>query len=173
MYRLIRNAFLISCLIGLFVYAVYPVAPPRLMTPSGYAEYEISGQPPDAGFVDTMQQYSRLDYQAESMKPFVNPFAAVPSLHFGWAFLIGIAVLLARRHLLGLLFAVAMPVLMFFGVVLTANHFIFDAVTGFAVCLFALGLAALLDRYPVPWRRLASQLRLRSRPLGLLQPEQD
>ena len=112
-----------------------------------------------------MEKYSDLDYQAESLKPFVNPFAALPSLHFGWAFLIGIGVYLALRNLWGMLFAVLMPGIMFFGVVLTANHFIFEPITGLAVCLAALGGALLLSRYPIPWRRFyRDQLRWRSEP---------
>jgi len=146
---LIRNAFLISCLIGLFVYAVYPVAPPRLMTLSGYAVYDVKGGPV-YGFEDTMAEYSAVDYQAESLAPFVNPSAAVPSPHIGWAFLIGIAVWLARRDILAALFAVLMPLVMLLAVVLTANHFIWDAVTRLAVCAFALCAAAALDRWPVP-----------------------
>ncbi len=145
-YVLIRNAFLVSALIGLFVYAVYPVAPPRLMTPSGYKEYGLAATSlPNYGFEDTMRDYSNVSYQAESLKPFVNPFAAVPSLHFGWAFLIGVAVALALRNWFGLLAAIVLPVLMFFGVVLTANHFIFDAIAGLAVCCVGLAAAFLFQ----------------------------
>jgi len=157
-YRLTRNAFLISCLIGLAGYATYPVTPPRLMTPGGYQAYGITGPAPKFGFQDTMEEHSDLDYQAESLQPFVNPFAAVPSLHFGWAFLIGAGVYLALRNVFAVLFALAMPVVMFFGVVLTANHFIFDALTGFAVCLLALVMAAALERWPLPTGQMFARL---------------
>lgn len=155
-YYLIRNAFLISCIIGLIVYATYPVAPPRLMTPSGYAEYHVTpGIPPTYGFVDTMAEHSKLDYQAESLQPFVNPFAAVPSLHFGWAFLIGLGIALGvgARRWWGWAVATALTVLMFFAVVLTANHFIVDAIAGLIVCLIGLGGALLYRALPESWHR--------------------
>jgi PAP2 superfamily len=153
-YTLMRNAFLFSALIGLFLYATYPVAPPRLMTPSGYQEYGVQpAATPQYGFHDTMREYANLDYQAESLKPFVNPFAAVPSLHFGWAFLIALGVLLALRNWLGWAAVIGLPVLMFFGVVLTANHFIFDAAIGLAAVLAGLAGAFALARLPVALHR--------------------
>jgi hypothetical protein len=120
-YRLTRNAFLGSALIGLTTYRLYPVAPPRLA--EGYR------------FVDTMQEHSRVSYQAQSMGPFVNPYAAVPSLHFGWSFLMSVALVLARpRSALAWLVALAQPVLMFVSIVATANHWVLDAVAGLAAC---------------------------------------
>lgn len=153
-YTLIRNAFLASALIGLFFYAIYPVAPPRLMTPSGFREFGVqTARPPNYGFEDTMREYANLNYQAESLKPFVNPFAAVPSLHFGWAFLIAYGLLLALRNWLGWLTVIGLPLVMFFGVVLTANHYIFDAFAGMAAVLAGLGAAMLIARLPVSLHR--------------------
>jgi hypothetical protein len=152
-YVLIRNAFLVSAVLGLVTYAVYPVAPPRLMTPAAYQEYGVPASMPAYGFQDTMQEYSKLDYQAESLKPFVNPFAAMPSLHFGWAFLIGLAVVLALRNWYAVLFAVVETALMFGGVTLTANHFVFDAVGGLIAALIGLAVALAYSRAPDAWRR--------------------
>jgi hypothetical protein len=136
-YALIRNAFLISAVIGLICYTLYPVAPPRLM--------------PGFGFVDTMQEYSKISYQAESLKPFVNPYAAMPSLHFGWAFLVGVGVWMVWRDLRGLLIGAALPVGMGLAIVFTANHYILDAVAGFVVCLVGLIVAIWWDRgHPLP-----------------------
>jgi len=136
-YQLIRNAFLVSAVIGLLCYYLFPVAPPRLM--EGY------------GFVDTMQLYSKTSYQAQSLSPFVNPFAAMPSLHFGWSFLIGLAVFLVRRDLLGALLGFMIPLAMGVAVVLTANHYILDAVAGLIVCLIGLLVALWWDRgHPLP-----------------------
>ena len=48
---------------------------------------------------------------------------------------------------------------MFFAVVLTANHFIIDAVFGAIVSFAGLGIAWLLHRYvPPAWTRLAGRL---------------
>jgi hypothetical protein len=149
-YALIRNAFLVSAVIGLLVYWVYPVAPPRLL--GGY------------GFVDTMQRYSSLSYQAESLKPFVNPYAAVPSLHFGWSLLIGIGLVLTLRSPLGWLLGAVLPVLMLVAVIVTANHFIFDILAGLGVCLIGLLAAVAVQRWqharvrPLPTARLPGEI---------------
>ncbi len=127
-YRLTRDAFLGSALVGLVCYRLFPVAPPRLM--DGY------------NFVDTMHDHSKLSYQAQSLGPFVNPYAAVPSLHFGWSFLMSVALVLARpRSWWARLVAVAQPLLMFTAIVATANHWVLDAVAGLATCAAGLGAA--------------------------------
>lgn len=100
-----------------------------------------------------MREFSNVSYQAESLKPFVNPFAAMPSLHFGWAFLIGLGVALALRNWLGLLVAIVLPALMLFGIVLTANHFVIDAVAGLAVVLVGMAAALGYERVPQHLRR--------------------
>jgi hypothetical protein len=131
-YRLTRNAFLGSAIIGLTSYRFFPVAPPRLA--EGHS------------FVDTMQEYSKVSYQAQSLSPFVNPYAAVPSLHFGWSFLLSVALVMAQpRRWWIWIGAVAQPVLMFLAIVATANHWVVDAVAGLAACLA--GLAAALWRH--------------------------
>jgi hypothetical protein len=128
-YRLTRNAFLGSAIIGLASYRFFPVAPPRLA--EGH------------DFVDTMQEYSKVSYQAQSLSPFVNPYAAVPSLHFGWSFLLSVALVLARpRSWWAWVGAIVQPLLMFLAIVATANHWVLDAVAGLAACLA--GLAAAL-----------------------------
>lgn len=139
-YGLIRNAFLVSAVLGLVLYTIYPVAPPRLV--DGY------------GFIDTMAAYSRVSYQAQSLGPFVNPYAAMPSLHFGWAYLCGVAIFMVWRDGRGVMLGILLPALMGLAVVLTANHYILDAVAGFAVCTVGLLVAVWWDRgRPLPpWR---------------------
>ena len=127
-YGLIRNAFLISGAIGVIIYATYPVSPPRLI--------------PFAGFIDTMAVFDRVGYNAQETQAFVNPFAAVPSLHFGWSMLIGAVVAwVGRKHRLLLILGIVWPIAMFFAVVVTGNHFILDAVAGALVCIIGSILA--------------------------------
>ncbi|MEE9277461.1 MAG: phosphatase PAP2 family protein [Dehalococcoidia bacterium] len=126
-YAFTRNAFLASAVIALAMYYALPVAPPRFF--------------PDLGFVDTMALYSKANYQAQEVGLFVNPYAALPSLHFGWALLIAVAVWSARPQkragaLLAGGFAVLLPVTQFFGVLLTGNHFILDLVAGAIAAAF-------------------------------------
>jgi hypothetical protein len=61
---------------------------------------------------------------------FYNPVAAVPSLHFGYALIVGVVVFkLARRRWVRILGA-AYPAFMLFDIVATGNHFWFDAAAG-------------------------------------------
>jgi hypothetical protein len=151
-YLLVRNAFLISGGIGLVIFAIYPVAPPRLV--------------PDAAYLDTI--YMR--YGVERVlwpEFFMNQYAAMPSLHFGWNSLVGVALWLAFRHPVVRLFAVLMPATMFLAIVTTGNHYIIDAFAGGLVVtvgfLAALGVRALAsgrspDGLPAHWRSFVDWL---------------
>jgi hypothetical protein len=138
-YVLIRNAFLVSAVLGLICYSLYPVAPPRLV--------------PGYGFVDTMLLYSTTSYQAQSLSPFVNPYAAMPSLHFGWAFLLAVGIYWVLRDARGVLLGVLLTGGMGFAIVLTANHYILDAVAGFVVAAIGLAAAIWWDRGRPLWPR--------------------
>jgi hypothetical protein len=126
-----RNALLISGAVGMVVFAVYPVAPPRL----------IDG----LGFIDTVTERSNA-YRVLQPPSLTNPYAAMPSLHFGWNLLIGIAIFREARAPLARAFGVAMPLLMFSSIVLTANHYIIDGLAGGALVLLALAIGEWLAR---------------------------
>ena len=137
-YRLARNAFLASGAIGVVIYWAFPVAPPRLI--------------PFSGFIDTMAAFDRVGYNAQETKAFVNEFAAIPSLHFGWSLLLGLIVAYEGKRPLFWFFGALWPIAMFFSVVMTGNHFIVDAVAGGIVSFAGLGIAWLIER-----RRRAAQ----------------
>lgn len=135
-YTLLRDALLISGGFALLMYWTFPVAPPRYLT--------------EWGFVDTLQEFSDLAYQAQSTAAFVNPFAAVPSLHVGWSLILAIIVFWATKNWWLRLAGVATLILQSVAVVATANHYIFDGVVGAAVCLVALAVAVWLQRSGYP-----------------------
>ncbi len=124
-YSIFRNAFFISGTIGIIIFGLFPVAPPRL------AEVSV---------VDTVTMYSK-SYRVLQPPAFVNQYAAVPSLHFGWDLLIGIALVTQSRWLAVRIFGAIVPLLMASAIVLTANHYIFDAMAGGTVALIGLGIA--------------------------------
>lgn len=131
-YHIFRNAFLISGGIGLVVFALYPVAPPRLADP---------------GIVDTITEHSR-SYRVLQPPALVNQYAAMPSLHFGWNLLIGIALIRTAPRPEVRAFGLALPIVMWLAVVLTGNHFILDTVAGGLLALLGLVLAiGLAERY--------------------------
>lgn len=136
-YTVTRDALLLSGAISLVLYNLYPVMPPRLL--------------PSGEFVGTIEKYSDLSYQASSTQAFVNPYAALPSLHFGWAVIVGGAMFLTSRNRFVRALGLLLPWLQLAAIVFTANHYIFDAFAGLAVCLAGIGLAWAMQRWVYPF----------------------
>jgi hypothetical protein len=139
-YTVARDSLLASGAIALIVYNFFPVAPPRLV-PASYG----------FGFVDTLDKFTHISYQADSAKPFVNPYAAMPSLHYGWAVLVGGVLFWTTRNwwLRGV--GLMMPVLQFTAILFTANHYVLDAMAGLVVALLGLVIAIGLQRWAYPY----------------------
>lgn len=133
-YRCLRNAMFVSGGIGLIVFALYPVAPPRLI---------------DRPFIDTVTELS-YSYRVLQPPALVNKFAAVPSLHVGWNFLVAVFVWRHARRRVIRWSGVLSPVLMTIAVVLTANHYVFDAAAGIVVAVVGLKVS---DRLAATGRR--------------------
>jgi hypothetical protein len=124
-YRELRLAFLISGAIGVVIFALFPVAPPRLA---------------GAGLLDSVTRYSHA-YRALQPRELTNIYAAFPSLHFGWDLLVGIALFRYASWRVVRLAGLALPAAMGLAVVATANHFVVDVPAGGAVALAGLLLA--------------------------------
>jgi hypothetical protein len=131
-YVVIRNVFFFSAAIGLLCYAFYPTAPPRLM--------------PGYGFTDTIATTAR---NIPDVRPgaFENAYAAVPSLHCGWAFMIALAFWWTARHWTIRALAVIEAVGMVAAVVFTANHYFLDGALGIAVVLLALAITRAIQTW--------------------------
>ena len=136
-YRAERNALLIATVLGLVGYWLLPTAPPRLI---------------DAGLTDTMAAFANLGWWSDAasaprgMEGLSNQYAAMPSLHVGWAVWVALCVMhhcsrrLVRRGVW------IYPVVMSLVVMATANHYLLDVVGG-AACAFAgTWLARAVDR---------------------------
>ena len=114
------------------MHLLLPLAPPRMF--------------PHLGFVDTAKVFGPASYGAGSpYKGFANQFAAMPSLHFGWALVIAWAVLLATKSRWRYL-VILHPVITLAAIVLTANHYWLDAAVATFLFGFALGVDWLLER---------------------------
>jgi len=134
-YRRFRNVMVVMTLIGLAVHVGFPLAPPRMF--------------PKFGFVDTAKLFGPAAYgNGSPYKGFANQFAAMPSLHFGWALVVAWAVLLATRSR-GRHLVVLHPFFTLAAIVLTANHYWIDAFA--ALLLFALSLT--YDHFWEQYRR--------------------
>jgi hypothetical protein len=150
-YRRFRNVMVAMTVAGLALHLLYPLAPPRMF--------------PHLGFVDLGRTVGPASYgHGSPYQGFANQFAAMPSLHFGWALAIAWAAIIAKaqRELREPLapepggqrprrlaspssarwLVVAHPVLTLAAIVLTANHYWLDA---FVALLLFVG-ALLLDR---------------------------
>jgi PAP2 superfamily protein len=117
-YRQLRNTVLATWLIAVPIYALFPVAPPRLA---------------GIGIADTISGQSAADLNSHLATSFYNPFAAVPSLHVGFAFAVGIAVAAALSHRWAKALALLWGPAVTLAVVATGNHFVFDAFAGLLV----------------------------------------
>ena len=150
-----RNAVFLAGGVGLIFYLSFPVAPPRLI--------------PGGGFVDTLRDVFALQYDDSSL---INEFAAVPSLHQGFAVIMGGAFYRIIGGRAGTVVLVTLPAIMFMSIVVTANHWFIDAVLGAMVALLAMWAASKLERHGERWfapaRRLKDRLSGAVR-LGLLQ----
>jgi PAP2 superfamily len=131
----VRNMFMVAMGLALIGYALFPTAPPRMLT-----EY---------GFVDTISTFTSVQQDSNAVSLLVNKYAAVPSMHIGFSSMIaGTAVMLVRNPVGRILWALY-PVLVFAVIVVTANHYWLDA---FAGLLVAAASALIASRLIAPVR---------------------
>jgi len=121
-YRGARTVLFTTSVIALVGFYLYPLAPPRLL--------------PQFGYIDTLKVFHTWGSLADpKVAAHSNQFAAMPSLHIGWALWCGVAMMACASRawvrLLGVLYPLATSLV----IVGTANHFIIDAVGGVLVFL--------------------------------------
>lgn len=120
-YKFIRNGFLFANVLTLFFYINYPCAPPRMLN--------------DLGFVDTLLEVSDVNLYTGMFSGLFNQYAAMPSMHFGNALLIGVIMLILCEKK-PLKFAMMLyPLIVLFVIVVTGNHFYLDAIVGGVIVL--------------------------------------
>jgi PAP2 superfamily protein len=133
-YRLWRNTAAFMLAISLIGFWLYPVLPPRLL-------------PVHYGFFDASHFGGIGPIGKAEAGPMANAFAAMPSLHIGWSSWCAFAAVPVVRNRVVKALLILHPILTFFAVVVTANHFILDGVGGLA-CLGLGYLAARLVTRP-------------------------
>ncbi|KAI0311174.1 PAP2 superfamily-domain-containing protein [Amylostereum chailletii] len=123
-----RRTLALANLLAFVVFTLWPAMPPRLL-PASY------------GFVDTVHAGNMSSVWTTNR--FCNQYAAMPSLHFGYSFLVGWSLFAHaprttfRRYGLHTLFLLY-PATILLAIVATANHYIIDAVAGFFLAILAL-----------------------------------
>lgn len=118
LYRYLRNDLVLTNLIAFAVFWLYPVAPPRLLP----------------GFIDVVQKAGGLGAWHDDLIRYADQFAAMPSMHLGYAAWCSLAAWRLARGRYGkrraAVFGTAYPVLTALVVMATGNHYLLDVLAG-------------------------------------------
>lgn len=141
-FAMFRNWFWVTNGLAVLGYWLVPLAPPRLA---------------GLGLADPTKEALRLGGSLSWFQPFRNEFAAMPSMHVGYAVLFALAIVWLNRPSPWRWLAFLWPAAMLVTVVATANHWILDGVGGVATVGLGLLVAWRLGGdLPMPWRRAAA-----------------
>ncbi|AGZ43470.1 phosphatase PAP2 family protein [Actinoplanes friuliensis] len=134
-YRAVRTTLALLTGAALVVHLMFPLAPPRMLA--------------ETGLVDTGHLFGPSVYGTPGTDDLTNQYAAMPSLHVGWALLVAITLIRltsGRRRWLWL----AHPLLTLLVVVGTANHYWLDAIVVSVLLAAILRLTTTAERRPAP-----------------------
>src|SRR6476646_6996501 len=133
----VRNMFMVAMGLAVVGYALLPTAPPRMFDQ----------------FTDTITQYSKVNHASGLVKLFINPYAAIPSMHVAFSSMIGVTGALISKHRISKALWCMYPLLVFWVVVVTGNHFWVDGAIGLLVAaLSAITAKQILARVrPAVW----------------------
>lgn len=121
-YSHVRNTIVTGTLIALVGFVTFPLMPPRLL-PRSY------------GFIDTLAKYPTFwSFNSKEFAAISNQFAAMPSVHIAWSSWCVFALFPYVKKMWIKILLCAYPVVTFFVIVVTSNHYILDAVGG--LCVF-------------------------------------
>ncbi|NYJ07131.1 bifunctional phosphatase PAP2/O-acyltransferase family protein [Petropleomorpha daqingensis] len=126
-YRWARTSFVWLNLLGIACFALYPLAPPRLLA--------------GAGFVDTVLRGGTVGSWGSPLVAHANQVAAMPSLHVAWALWVSVVLALVHGGLRTQVLSGVHVALTFLVVLATANHWTLDAVGGAVAVALAVRLA--------------------------------
>ena len=118
LYRWARTTLATLTAAGLAVHMLLPLAPPRLLSLTG--------------MVDTGQAVGPSVYGSPTSDVLANQYAAMPSLHVGWAAVVSIVLIKASRSRWRWLWLLH-PLVTLAVVVVTANHYWLDAAVALAL----------------------------------------
>ena len=126
----VRTTLLVASALALVGFLGYPTAPPRLA---------------GIGIADTVSN-GHVNLNHGLVSSLYNPYAAVPSMHVGYALIVAISLLRYGRGRLVRTLGALYPAFVLLVVVATGNHFFLDAAAGALVAVIAIAAASLLTR---------------------------
>lgn len=138
-YRYWRNALTLTTLLALIGFAGFSLMPPRLLAypgayggcslPQGFVLADPRLACHDFGIVDTMSVFGGLwNFGSAAMANISNQYAAMPSLHIGWSVWAALAVVPRVEKRWKKIAMVLYPIMTFFCIIVTGNHYWLDAV---------------------------------------------
>jgi hypothetical protein len=134
----VRNMMVVAMGVALVGYMVFPTAPPRFF--------------PEWGFFDSVADFTGVRSDSVTANALFNPYAAVPSMHVAFALMIGWPLAKLVKWPALRVFWFAYPFLVTIVIVVTANHFLADAILGAMTAGFAAYTAAWMARArPAAW----------------------
>lgn len=159
-FPLFRNALAITTGLAIIGFFLFPLMPPRLLDapcpPDSYGgsciEHELRNfnGATNFGFSDTLKEFGGpWDFDSGGVAKISNQYAAMPSLHIGWASWCAFGIWPLARRRWTKAAVLLYPALTLFCIIVTGNHFWIDGVGG----LLALGLGFLLGSRLHAWNQ--------------------
>jgi hypothetical protein len=128
-YPRIRNTLMWTTGLALIGFFFFPLMPPRLM-PASY------------GFVDTLYEVGGLwSFKEGPMAKVSNQYAAMPSLHVGWALWCSVTFWPLVNRKIPRLLVIGYPAVTVFAIIVTGNHFWMDGMGGLLALVVGYRLA--------------------------------
>lgn len=143
-YRFWRRAGLTATTAALIGYAAFPLMPPRLLGDCG----PYGACRPDSPYVDTVSDVGGIwSFESSGMEAISNQYAAMPSLHIGWALWCALLLVPRLRSPWTRGLAAIYPLLTLFAIVVTANHYWIDGLGGVLVITLGWAASTLWERW--------------------------
>lgn len=157
-YRWLRTSIMVATGVALIGFWLYPLAPPRFLH--------------DEGFVDPVIALHSLGlYASDASATLTNQYAAMPSMHAGWALWCGVVMVRLASQKWAKVLGVLYPATTVLVILATANHYVLDAVAGFALVGGALWMSwVLYTRCPAPLLLARARITHRLAQLGTRGP---
>ncbi|HTZ43359.1 MAG TPA: phosphatase PAP2 family protein [Jatrophihabitans sp.] len=144
-YRWARNTLAGSTLLALACFYLAPTAPPRLL--------------PGAGFTDIVARvHPVLSWGGGTVASTADQYAAMPSLHVGWAVWVTVVSLRAGATRLGYSLAALHLAVTTAVVVATGNHYVLDCLAGAVIVAIAAGMERIRTVASSRWRPAGSRV---------------
>lgn len=130
-YPIWRNTLMIGTGLALVGFSLFPLMPPRLLCDCSYGAGPAAAAQGLPHFVDALAAHGGIwSFDTSTMQAVSNQYAAMPSLHFGWALWCALVLVPRVRRRWTKVLAGSYPVVTLLAIVVTGNHFWLDAAGG-------------------------------------------